>query len=65
MGRERAVFAAERTLFATPAPDAAALLVKLETAWRDDLAPTDEQRHAILQDARRLLGGSSFAPAEG
>lgn len=45
---------AERTLFATPAPDLKAVLCKMELMWADDREAPDSYRNHVLSDVRRL-----------
>ena len=55
----RAVTPAEDALFATPAPDLAAIRTKLELLWNDERAQIPEYQDLVLADVRRLSGGEA------
>lgn len=54
---------AHNRLMETPAPDAAALAIKLERLWGDTLDwgdPCDEHKRAVIDDAKRLAGREGY-----
>ncbi len=42
--------------FETPAPDIAAVMVKLEALWADERDPIHDYNALVLADVRRLAG---------
>lgn len=54
-----AINPAEDALFQTPAPDLAAVAVKLDLLWNDDRDPIREYEKLVREDVRRLSGGDA------
>jgi hypothetical protein len=55
----RAINPAEDVLFATPAPDLAAVQIKLDLLWKDDRDQIPAYQDLVMADVRRLSGGEA------